>query len=465
MTQSQALLLLIAAGESETLEFKKSTAELTAVGEALCAFLNTQGGTVLIGVTPQGRLVGQDVSDGTQQEIAGMLRKLEPSPDVEVRFWPLGGKDAIELRVRSAGLEQPYVFDGRPFLRMGSTTVRMPQDSYHRRLLSRSHEQNRWELVATEVEIDALRGDLIQSTVRRALETGRLTESGSTSPRDLLARLGLLRNGKVLRAAQVLFGTQFLPDFSQCQLKMARFRGDRKDEFVDQRQLHGCAFDMLDEAMLFLRRHLPVAGRVEPGLFERHDEPIYPPIALRESLVNAFCHRDYARSGGAVELAVFDHKLEIRSTGRLPEGITLPDLKTDHFSVPRNPLICNVFYLRGLVERWGRGTQTIIRLCLEAGHPEPEFLEDSGGLTVRFSPAAYSPPTRVDGNLSNRQREILLCLNRSQWVPFRQIREALKHVVADSTLREDLAYLRNLGLVRSEGRGRGAAWSRNKPEV
>jgi len=186
---------------------------------------------------------------------------------------------------------------------------------------------------------------------------------------DVLDRLGLRLRGALVNAAVVVFGHDFLPHYPQCQLRLARFRGVDKDEFLDQRQLHGHAFSLLSQAMQFLTRHLPVAGRVEAGLFERVDEPLFPPIALREALVNAFCHRDYAQAGGAVSVAIYDDRLEIWSSGALPSGIEVEDLKREHLSRPRNPLIAEVFYRRGLVERWGRGTQKIVELCLRAGHP------------------------------------------------------------------------------------------------
>jgi ATP-dependent DNA helicase RecG len=141
-----------------------------------------------------------------------------------------------------------------------------------------------------------------------------------------------------------VFGREFLPHYPQCQLRLARFRGTDKNEFLDQRQLHGHAFDLLSEAMQFLTRHLPVAGRIEPGVFERVDEPLFPPIALREALVNAFCHRDYAQAGGAVSVAIYDDRLEIWSSGELPLGMKVEDLKREHLSRPRNPLIAEVFY-------------------------------------------------------------------------------------------------------------------------
>ncbi len=239
---------------------------------------------------------------------------------------------------------------------------------------------------------------------------------------------------------------------------MARFRGTTKTEFLDQRQLDGHAFLLLEEADLFLRRHLPVAGRIEPGVLERRDQPLYPPLALREALVNALCHRDYSIPGGAVNVAIFDDRLEIISSGLLPSGITIADLKREHVSRPRNPLIAEVFYRRGLIERWGRGTQRIVELCRVAGQPEPDFEEQSGNVVVRFSLSQYTPPLRVSHNLSDRQRRILLTLAGGEKRSFGQIYLRLPDEPPKRTVQADLRLLRDLGLVASSGRGVSARW-------
>ena len=158
----------------------------------------------------------------------------------------------------------------------------------------------------------------------------------------------------------MLFGRKFMPDYPQCTVRLARFKGTDKTEFLDHRQLHGHAFRILDESMHFILRNIPIAGRFEPGKLERQDIPLYPPLALREALVNALCHRDYTIAGGAMFVAIYDDRLEITSLGLLPPGISVADLKQDHASRLRNPLIAGVFYRRGLIEQWGRGTQKIV---------------------------------------------------------------------------------------------------------
>lgn len=256
-----------------------------------------------------------------------------------------------------------------------------------------------------------------------------------------------------------------LPQCPQCQLRMARFRGTDKTEFLDQRQTHGHALQLLEEAFQFLVRHLPVAGRIEPGVFERVDAPLFPPVALREALVNAFCHRDYSIGGSAVSLAIYDDRLEIWSDGTLPFGLSVDDLKRDHLSRPRNPLIAEVFYRRGLVERWGRGTQKIVELCVQAGQPEPEFVEQAGAVGVRFLPAAYIAPHRVAHDLTVRQRRILQALAGKLDVSFGELRSLVAPMVAVRTFRDDLLHLKRLGTIGLRGRGRGATWFLISPPV
>lgn len=161
--------------------------------------------------------------------------------------------------------------------------------------------------------------------------------------------------------------------------------------------------------------------------------------------------------GGSINLAIYDDRLEIWSDGTLPPDLSVEDLKRDHPSRPRNPLVADVFYKRGLVERWGRGTQKIVELCVRAGHPEPEFVEQAGALGVRFLPSGYIAPHRVALDLTTRQREILHLLAGDQ-LPLRAIMAGLTDPPAVATVRDDIYHLKHLGLVESRGWGRGAVW-------
>jgi hypothetical protein len=175
-----------------------------------------------------------------------------------------------------------------------------------------------------------------------------------------------------------------MPDYPQCELRMARFRGTDKTEFLDQRQIRGPAFKLLEEAQLFCQRHFPLPGKIVPERLRRVETPLIPPDAMREILVNAFIHRDYSIAGGAVSLAIFDDRVEIWSAGTFPAGITPDMLARKHLSVLRNPTIAEMFQRAGLIEQWGRGTNRVIEMCRAAGIAVPMFQEIGPFAVVTF---------------------------------------------------------------------------------
>jgi ATP-dependent DNA helicase RecG len=262
---------LVAQGESERLEFKKSTGDLKGGLETLCGFLNGQGGRVLFGVAKNGRILGQDISDSTLQDVSRDILRLEPAATIaQMRVLVEGTHEVLMLESTDRSLA-PYTYNGRPYRRIGNTTSLMPQAEYERRLLERGHPQRRWEnQLAERYRLRNLDTKEVRRTITDAVAAGRL-DSAVTNPAEALRKLRLVENGRLLQAAVVAFARELLPDYPQCGLRMARFRGTSKDDFIDQRQLTGHAFQLLQEADLFLRRHLPVAGRFEPGVLERQE--------------------------------------------------------------------------------------------------------------------------------------------------------------------------------------------------
>lgn len=187
---------------------------------------------------------------------------------------------------------------------------------------------------------------------------------------------------------------------------------------------------------------------------------MYPPEALREAIANAICHRDYSIGGGSIAIGVYDDRLEVTSSGSLHFGLTPGALFAPHESLPWNPLNAGVFYRRGIIERWGRGTIRMAELADKAGLPRPE-IEDAGGcVTVRFAPGGRVPPRRVQRSVSERQSTILSLLNdASEGLALREIVGLLGNEDDDRRrVRRDLAQLRGLGLAVTTGHGRGARW-------
>lgn len=462
-TTSDQISAWAASGESETMEFKKSTAEKDRACHTLCAFANGRGGRLLFGVTSAGNPVGQTVADRTLEDLAQEFQGFEPPlfPSVDrVAIGP--GREVLVLTVaRSARV--PIAFRGVAYERVLNTTRTMPRDTYQRLLLEEMHATERWENRPAE-GWDASRLDRREMvlTLEESIRRGRMDDPGTREPIEILRGLGLLVDGNRLsRAAVVLFckDEEQLPDFPQLQLKVARFKGVSRDEFLDNRQFHGNAFALMRRAERFLIESLPVAGRIVPGRMEREDTPLLPVEALREALANAFVHRDYAIGGGSVGVALYDDRLEIISIGDLHFGLTPEALFREHESKPWNPMIARTFYRRGIIETWGRGTLKIARLLREAGHVPAEVAVRDGAVIVTFALPGKTPGER-QGNaretLGKTPTKILDLLKNKPDLSVPQLAALMGK--SESAIHRAIRILRDAGLLVRVGPAKGGRW-------
>jgi len=310
------------------------------------------------------------------------------------------------------------MYDGRPYQRHGPTTRVMPREAYERRVMEKLHSTSRWENqpAAAGVTIADLDEEEIQLTVDNAVELGRLEPLKRKTTKAILTGLGLIVEGKLLNAAVALYGKseRLQPLYPQCSIRLARFRGqNRLADFSDNRQYWGNAFALLRRAETFLRDHVAIAGRIVPGRMKREDRAQYPPLATREAIANALCHRDYTTAGGAVAVGMYDDHLEIINTGTLHFDLTPKQLTKPHPSRPWNPIIAGVFYRAGIIEQWGTGTLKIVDWCRENANPAPVWEEQSGSVVVTFRPApGFTPqvtPQVTEEVPSEVARLLVLC--------------------------------------------------------
>ena len=460
------IIAIAASGESETMEFKATTGTRREAARTVCAFLIQRGGQVLFGVTPDGAVVGQQVGERTIEELSAELGRIEPPAFPTVQRVPVGnGRDVIVVST-AQGASRPYTYRGSAYRRVGNTTLAMSADAYNRMLFERMHSEQRWEnQPASGWSVNDLDLAEIRRTVTEAVRRGRLEEPASGEPSDLLRGLGLLRDGVLLRAAAVLFGSTERLEFEmpQCLLRIARFRGLDRMEFLDNRQFNGNAFTLLANAERFLRDTLPIGGRFEQDRFERIDEPLYPPLATREALANALCHRDYSIGGGSVGIAIYDDRMEVTSSGSLHFGLTPEKLFAPHESRPWNPLIARTFYRRGIIEEWGSGTLKMADLASSAGLPVPEIEDDGGAVTVRFRHGQFVPQPRGGGvSGPEAQRELILALleGADEGLTRREIHARSGPGVSERQVRRVLEELKDRGLVESTNRGPLTRWRR-----
>lgn len=376
---------LIARNENEQVEFKETTGQLERGMETLCAFLNGAGGSVLFGITDKGKIVGQELSDKTKRDIIETIKRIEPLTSIAISYIAIPGssKYVIVLHADPQLSARPFAYKGRAYHRMESVTSVMPQEKYNLLLLQRGGKYG-WEaIINANLKIEDLNVNLIRGAVRAGIESGRLPET--TMIEEILLILEKFNlssgDGKLKNAAAVLFGKN-LSDYPQCLLRMARFRGTNKDEFMDNQRVHGNIFELLDAAMAFFFKHLSLSGKVEK--LYREEELSIPYKALRESCINSFSHRMYHKPGSSVSIAIYDDRVEVTNSGSFPEDMTLERLLGPHDSEPQNPIIANVLYKSKVLESWGRGIGLMISECRRVGLPDPEFHSDGAFVQVVF---------------------------------------------------------------------------------
>ena len=393
---------LIQNDETRTLELKKTTGELKDGMRAACAFLNTAGGWLLFGIAPTTlQILGQQVTENTRREIAHELTKLEPLVDIPVEYVDVpdrNGFQVVAMRLADASFgEAPYTYDGKPYLRVESTTIPMPRDMFEERVLRSRMSRYPWEnQICEDIAIADLDEQRIRGSVRLGVEHGRMPATSLTdSTERLVEELKLTKKGRLKNAAAALF-LRDTRDFPQFLLRMARFRGTDKMEFIDNQRAYGNFFDLLDAGMAFFFKHLSLSGKIVG--FMREEKLEIPAVALREALTNALCHRQFHSPSGSVGIAIYDDRVEIENTGHLPEELTVETIKTNHQSFAQNPLIADVLFKTTFLENWGSGVSRMMEACVEAGLPEPKY--GTNGLFVWIT---FYRTTSKPNNLENKQ--------------------------------------------------------------
>jgi ATP-dependent DNA helicase RecG len=376
----------------------------------------------------------------------------------------LGGKPVIAIDVPQ-GAEPPYVYDDSIYVRIG-TAVKAASGAEITGLIERRHTQAvRWErLPALGFEMKDLDEEEILRTADEGLRRRGYRFRDTKSPAIVLEELNLCRNGAILNSAAVLFGRNPARRYAQLRVRLARLTGEQEISFEDNRVLEGNAFDLVDEIETFLQRHNVVASELPKTGVRRTDVPTYPFPALREAMMNALAHRDYAAFDGGVSITIYDDRIEFWNSGKLPEGMTLKELKEERISRPPNPDIAHVFWLREFIEKYGIGAGRIIEECRRAGLPEPEWKVGGSGitLTIRSRQRAGVP---VAGDLNSRQRVFLATVKPGEEVSVGDYSEQFAKDVSQRQARTDLAQMTAAGYLRRQGRGPSTNYVRTDKEI
>ena len=169
-----------------------------------------------------------------------------------------------------------------------------------------------------------------------------------------------------------MFGKDRFARFPDAWIQAGRFAGANRARLIDSMEIRSFLPRAADEAIAFAKKHLTRESVIE-GL-RREDRWSVPVVAIREALMNAIVHADYAQQGAPIRIAVFDDRIEIENPGLLPFGLTIEDIRQG-VSKLRNRVIGRVFHELHLIEQWGSGIQRMTSACEDAGLDAPRLEE------------------------------------------------------------------------------------------
>lgn len=353
--------------EGRTLEFKENTSSLKTIAKSVIAFANTAGGTIVIGVIDRTKdVIGIENPLEEEERIdSGLADLIAPLLIPEIDVVTFMGKQLMVLNI-------PYTVGGPYYLkavgpekgtyvRFGSTN-RIADEETRSALTLAAKRISFDQLPCPEANasvIDWKAGQELFQKVNKELTKARAIDLGmlvtSTQP----------SNGGVL-----LFGKNRLKYFPDSEIRCARFDGLDKVTIIDELDMQDYLPHSIESVLKFISRNSRT--RIEIGEIFHEKIPQYPVAAVREAVINAIVHADYAMRGVNITIAIFDDRIEITNPGSLPYGMTL-DRALAGSSHVRNRVIARVFKELGLIERWGSGLKRIVEKTVSAGLPLPKF--------------------------------------------------------------------------------------------
>ena len=379
--------------ESQNVEYKESWHDEYL--RWVCGFANARGGRIYIGIRDDGKIVGVEGSKKLLEDIPNKIRDTMGIIS-DVNLLTADGKKYIEISVNPSSY--PVSYKGEYHYRSGSTKQQLRGTALTEFLIRKTGY--RWDAVPVDdISVDELDTVSFEIFRREAVKNNRMSQKDLDIPNeDLLKHLDLMVDGKLKRAAALLFFNKPGRIIVGSYVKVGYFASGSDLQYQDT--VEGSLFRIADQVIdLIYSKYLKAKITYEHNV--RVETYPFPKDGVREAVYNALCHNDYAASI-PIQIKIMDDAMYISNSCILPQGWTVETLMNTHNSMPYNPSIANTFYRAGYIEAWGRGIQKVFDACRELGTPLPEYTVIGNNLTVKFTALSAAA---VPGEVCSRTTE------------------------------------------------------------
>lgn len=444
--------------ENETLELKKSLAQLKEGVISLSSMLNKNGrGELYFGINDDGRVVGLQIGKKTTADVTHEIQNnLKPLPyNVQVEDVEEEGKKVIRVLVE--GNDTPYSAYGRYYIRINDADVVMSSSQLEQFFAQKDSTYSKWEESGTPYGVDDIDEELLLDCIRTANEKGRI-EYVYKNAEDALNKLGLLtEDGHLNQAGWYLFGNN-----KPLTIKEANYPTDSRSEFGEIKEFRGNIIECIKEAMSYIQNHISYKANIV-GL-QREEVPEIPLRAIREIVVNSFAHCSYAVKGDFNQYIIYKSRISIYNPGPILKGIDPLKFASGKVgSKIRNILIANTLFKYGYIDAFGTGFDRTFTLCANE-NIRYEYQNDEFGFTFVFYRNKNFLNDRINDTINDRKNDldavIATTLKDNKYITIPQVAERVGKSVP--TINRHLGEMEKKGAISRVGSKKAGYWKVNE---
>ena len=429
--------------ESEVVELK---AEVVGdICKEVIAFANTKGGTLYIGVSNDGNVLGVKNADQVILQLNNMIRdSIKPDVTMFVGYenQHVGDKDIIAVTIQK-GTDRPYYLGSKGLKPSGvyvrnGTSSDPATDTAIRRMIKETDGDSFESMRSLEQNLSFEAAEKQFEKQNIPFDAAKMQTLGMISADGIYSNVALL-----------------LSDQCPSTIKAATFSGEDKGTFQDRREFDGSLFQQMEELYSYLDMRNQTKATFD-GLY-RIDTRDYPEDALREALLNSLVHRDYSFRASTL-VSVYADRIEFVSVGGLPSGIALDDIMLG-LSVCRNPKLAAIFYRLQLIEAYGTGMPKIMKAYTESElKPKIEVSSNAFKITLPNRNAGANHTETLIGTVKGDEKRILDFIGSHGHIVRRDVDQLLD--VSQATANRILKHMVAKGLIYQDGNGRKTKYRR-----